>query len=284
MSDLGAARKRRGRAGRRSSSRTASPDLNGSTSCSICSHTAAASSKSCAKSDYRMNAERERLARARMHREHWYRWGPYLAERQWGTVREDYSPDGGAWAYLPHDHARSRAYRWGEDGIGGISDNHQRLCLARHPVERPRPDSQRTALRSVRARRQSRRRRQGVLLPTSTTRQRTPTCSMVYKYPQTAFPVCPARGRECAAFAQRPRIRINRRGAFDGDRYFDVTIEYAKTTPDDILMRVTVTNRGTATARIDLLPTLWCRNTWSVAPANSTAAARTPRRHRQRGR
>jgi hypothetical protein len=212
-----------------------------------------------------VNAERERLAGARAHREHWYRWGPYLADRQWGTVREDYSPDGNAWAYLPHDHARSRAYRWGEDGIGGISDNHQRLCLAvalwngNDPILKERFF--------------------GLSGPEGNHGEdvkeyyyyldNTPTHAfmrMLYKYPQTAFPYA----RLVAENAQRPRtapeFELDETGAFDDDRYFDVTIEYAKSAPGDILMRVTVANRGPRAARIDVLPTLWCRNTWSWRP------------------
>ena len=113
-----------------------------------------------------MTAEHERLERDRLGQEPWRRWGPYLSERQWGTVREDYSADGDAWDYFPHDHARSRAYRWGEDGIAGICDDEQRLCLVAGPVERPRPDPQGAALRPDQRRGQSRRGRQGaVLLP-----------------------------------------------------------------------------------------------------------------------
>jgi hypothetical protein len=209
-----------------------------------------------------VNAERERLARARAHAEHWYRWGPYLAERQWGTVREDYSPDGAAWTYLPHDHARSRAYRWGEDGIGGISDNHQRLCLAlalwngKDPILKERLF--------------------GLSGPEGNHGEdvkeyyyyldNTPTHAymrMLYKYPQAAFPYA----RLVAENAQRsrldPELELSDTGVFDDDRYFDVTIEYAKHAPNDTLMRITVVNRGPVAARIDVLPTLWCRNTWA---------------------
>ncbi len=212
-----------------------------------------------------MNAERERLAQARAHREHWYRWGPYLAERQWGTVREDYSPDGTAWAYLSHDHARSRAYRWGEDGIGGISDNHQRLCLAlalwngNDPILKERLF--------------------GLTGPQGNHGEdvkeyyyyldNTPTHAfmrMLYKYPHTAFPY----SRLVAENAQRsrtdPELELSETGAFDDNRYFDVTIDYAKDAPNDILMRVTVANRGPEAARIDVLPTLSCRNTWTWRP------------------
>ncbi len=212
-----------------------------------------------------MNAERERLEQARAHREHWYRWGPYLAERQWGTVREDYSPDGTAWAYFPHDHARSRAYRWGEDGIGGISDNHQRLCLAlalwngRDPILKERMF--------------------GLTGPEGNHGEdvkeyyyyldNTPTHAfmrMLYKYPQTAFPYTRLVAENARRSRTDPELELSETGAFDDDHYFDVTIDYAKGAPSDILMRIAVENRGPQAARIDVLPTLWCRNTWAWRP------------------
>ena len=111
-----------------------------------------------------MTHEESRLEQARLKRAHWQRWGPYLSERAWGTVREDYSADGTAWEYLPHDQARSQAYRWNEDGIAGICDRHQNICLRPRDVERPRSDSEGAAVRADRQRRQSRRGREGVLL------------------------------------------------------------------------------------------------------------------------
>src|ERR1035441_4256112 len=170
-----------------------------------------------------VNAERERLARAHARSEHWYRWGPYLAERQWGTVREDYSPDGSAWTYLPHDHARSRAHRWGEDGIAGISDNHQRLCLAltlwngRDPILKERLF--------------------GLSGPEGNHGEdvkeyyyyldNTPTHAymrMLYKYPQSAFPYARLVAENGQRSRTQPEFELIDTGAFDDDRYFDVTI------------------------------------------------------------
>ena len=192
----------------------------------------------------------------------WKAWGPYLSERQWGTVREDYSPDGNAWAYLPHDHARSRAYRWGEDGIAGISDEEGRLCFAlalwneRDPILKERLF--------------------GLAGPEGNHGEdckeyyyyldATPTHSymrLLYKYPQAAFPYADLvetnrrRGRDA------PEYELIDTGVFGEDRYFDIVVEYAKAAPDDLLIRISATNRGTAPAPLHLLPTLWYRNTWS---------------------
>jgi hypothetical protein len=209
-----------------------------------------------------MTAEDRRLAEARAQRQHWKRWGPYVSERQWGTVREDYSADGAAWEYFPHDHARSRAYRWGEDGLGGISDNHQRLCFAvalwngRDPILKERLFGLTN--------------REGNhgedLKEYSFALDGTPTHSYMkwlYKYPQTAFPYARLveenrrRGRHAFEY------ELIDTGVFDDDRYFDVVVEYAKAAPDDLLVRITVANRGPEAAELHLLPTLWFRNTWS---------------------
>jgi hypothetical protein len=209
-----------------------------------------------------MSAERRRLEEQRAHVEHWYRWGPYLAERQWGTVREDYSDDGSAWEYFPHDHARSRAYRWGEDGIAGVSDNHQRLCLAlalwngNDPILKERMF--------------------GLSGPEGNHGEdckeyyyyldNTPTHAymrMAYKYPQSAYPYAELLAESRRRSRSDPEFELIDTGVFEGNRYFDVTIEYAKATPDDLLMRVTVTNRADEAATIDVLPTLWFRNTWA---------------------
>ncbi|MCI0360731.1 MAG: glucosidase [Planctomycetaceae bacterium] len=208
------------------------------------------------------SAESRRLDEANRGKARWKLWGPYLSERQWGTVREDYSPYGDAWEYLPHDHARSRAYRWGEDGIAGIADDESRLCLAlalwngRDPILKER-------------------------LFGLTNREgnhgedvkelyyyldATPTHSylkMLYKYPQREFPYEQLlaenrrRGRDQAEF------ELLDTGIFEDDRYFDVLVEYAKAGPADILMLVTVHNRGPDAAPLHLLPQLWFRNTWS---------------------
>ncbi|GIH98380.1 MGH1-like glycoside hydrolase domain-containing protein [Planobispora takensis] len=209
-----------------------------------------------------MSTEQERLSQSAAPDAPWRRWGPYLSERQWGTVREDYSHGGDAWNYFPHDHARSRAYRWGEDGLGGISDDQQRLCLSvalwngRDPILKERPfgltngegnhgEDVKDYFFYV---------------------DNTPTHSymkFLYKYPQAAFPyddlvaVNAARGRDAFEY------ELLDTGVFDEDRYFDVSVEYAKGGPEDVLVKVTVANRGPQEATVHVLPTLWFRNTWS---------------------
>jgi len=207
--------------------------------------------------------EQRRLNDARETGIAWKKWGPYLSERQWGTVREDYSPDGSAWDYFSHDQARSRAYRWGEDGLGGISDDKQRLCFAlalwneRDPILKERV----FGLTNAEGNHGEDAKEYYFYLDS------TPTHSYMkylYKYPQREFPY-------------RDLVETNRRrsreefeyelldtGVFDDDRYFDVFLEYAKAGPEDILIRVSVQNRGPETARLHLLPTLWFRNTWSA--------------------
>jgi len=204
--------------------------------------------------------EQRRLNEARERDVPWKRWGPYLSERQWGTVREDYSGDGNAWDYFSHDQARSRAYRWGEDGIGGISDEKQRLCFAlamwngNDPILKERlfglTNSEGNHGEDV---------KEYYFYLDST-----PTHSymrQLYKYPQREFPyrdlVETNRGRS----RQEPEYELLDTGVFADDRYFDVELEYAKAGPDDILVQVTVHNRGPEAARLELLPTLWFRNT-----------------------
>jgi hypothetical protein len=209
-----------------------------------------------------MSAERHRLDEAKERRAHWRRWGPYLADRQWGTVREDYSPHGTAWDEFPHDHARSRAYRWGEDGILGISDNHQRLCFAialwngRDPILKERY----FGLTGPEGNHGEDVKEQYFYLDA------TPTHSYMkglYKYPQAEYPyarlVAENRGRD----RRQPEFELLDTGVLDEHRYFDVTVEYAKATPDDVLIRITAANRGPETAELHLLPTVWFRNTWS---------------------
>ena len=209
-----------------------------------------------------MSAERRRLDEQRTHARHWYRFGPYLAERQWGTVREDYSEDGEAWEYFPHDHARSRAYRWGEDGIAGISDNHQRLCLAlalwngRDPILKERL----FGLTGTEGNHGEDCKESYYYV------DNTPTHAymrMAYKYPHAAFPYAELTEENRRRSRLDPEYELIDTGIFDDDRYFDVTIEYAKASPDDLSMRVTVINRGPDAATIDVMPTLWFRNTWS---------------------
>src|ERR1700704_3439489 len=212
-----------------------------------------------------MTAEHERLDEVRTQQVPWKKWGPYLSERQWGTVREDYSEEGDAWNFFTHDHARSRAYRWGEDGIAGISDDRQRLCFAlglwngTDPILKERlfglTNSEGNHGEDV---------KEYYFYLDST-----PTHSYMkylYKYPQAAFPY-------------NELLEVNRRrnrgdmeyelldtGVFNGDRYFDVFVEYAKNTPEDILIQISVCNRGPEAATLQDLPTLWFRNTWTWWP------------------
>src|SRR6202034_2284155 len=209
-----------------------------------------------------MEAERVRIIEAQRHEQHWRRWGPYLAERAWGTVREDYSPDGTAWEYFPFEHAHMRAYRWGEDGIAGISDNHQRLCFA--PAFWNGRDS------ILKERLYGLTGNQGNhgedVKEIYYYLDSTPTHSYMkclYKYPQAEFPYARLYGENRRRTRLDPEFELIDTGIFDGDRYFDIQIEYAKAEVDDILIRITVTNRGPDPAILHLLPTLWFRNTWS---------------------
>ena len=207
-------------------------------------------------------AEHQRLQEYRERKANWKKWGPYLSERAWGTVREDYSRDGNAWNYLPHDHARSRAFRWGEDGLAGISDRYQYLCFAlamwngKDPILKERM----FGLSQYEGNHGEDVKEYYFHL------DNTPTHSymkMLYKYPQAEFPyqdlVEENGGRGFHDF----EYELLDTGIFSGDRYFDVVTEYAKADPDDILIRITVVNRGPETAVCHMLPTLWFRNTWS---------------------
>jgi hypothetical protein len=209
-----------------------------------------------------MTREEQRLKEAQQRTAHWRRWGPYLSERQWSTVREDYSPHGTAWEHFPHDHARSRAYRWGEDGLGGISDNHQRLCFAvalwngRDPILKERA----FGLTGNEGNHGEDVKDYYFYLDS------TPTHSYMkylYKYPQGAFPYGRLVEENRRRDRQAPEYELIDTGAFDEDRYFDVVVEYAKAAPDDILVRISATNRGPEPGEVSLLPTLWFRNTWS---------------------
>ncbi len=209
-----------------------------------------------------MIEEQNRLIESEERRAYWRRWGPYLSERQWGTVREDYSPHGTAWDYFPHDHARSRAYRWGEDGLCGISDNHQRLCFAlavwngRDPILKERL----FGLGNPEGNHGEDVKEYYFYLDS------TPTHSYMkclYKYPQAAFPYRRLVEENARRGRPQPEYELLDTGVFDGDRYFDVTVEYAKGGVDDLLIRVTAVNRGPEAAELHLLPTLWFRNTWS---------------------
>ncbi len=206
--------------------------------------------------------EQKRLNDAREEGIPWKKWGPYLSERQWGTVREDYSEDGNAWDYFSHDQSRSRAYRWGEDGLGGICDDKQQLCFAlalwneRDPILKERlyglTNSEANHGEDV---------KEYYFYVDST-----PTHSYMkylYKYPQQEFPYHDLVEANRLRSREEFEYELLDTGVFDEDRYFDVFVEYAKKDPQDILIRITVHNRGMESARLHLLPTLWFRNTWS---------------------
>lgn len=208
-----------------------------------------------------MTPEEQRLEESRTHKAHWRRWGPYLSDRQWGTVREDYSSDGTAWDYFTHDQARSRAYRWGEDGIAGISDNHQRLCLAialwngADPILKERlfglTGSEGNHGEDVKE--------YYFYL------DNTPTHSymkFLYKYPHQEFPYARLVTENKRRNRQDPEFELLDTGVFDDNRYFDILVEYAKHSPEDILLQITINNRGSEAKTLHLLPTIWFRNTW----------------------
>jgi hypothetical protein len=208
------------------------------------------------------NAEEQRLAEADARRQPWRQWGPYVSERQWGTVREDYSATGDAWNYFPHDHARSRAYRWGEDGIGGFCDAKQTLCLAVALW-----NGKDAILKERMFGLSNREGNHGEdVKELYYYLDAVPTYSyarMLYKYPQAAFPYERLLQENSRRNRRQPEFELIDTGIFDDDRYFDVDIEYAKAGADDILMRLTVTNRGPEAAEIHVLPQVWFRNTWS---------------------
>jgi len=211
-----------------------------------------------------MTAEHDRLERDRLGHEPWRRWGPYVSDRQWGTVREDYSADGNAWSYFPHEHARSRAYRWGEDGLAAICDRYQILCFAlalwneKDPILKERLFG---------------------LVPSEGNHgedvkeyyfylDSTPTHSYMkwlYKYPQRAYPYERLVYENVRRGGRGAEFELLDTGIFDDDRYFDVFVEYAKATPEDLVVRVSVHNRGPEDAPLQVLPHLWFRNRWAWA-------------------
>ncbi|SAK99282.1 Mannosyl oligosaccharide glucosidase [Caballeronia calidae] len=207
-------------------------------------------------------AEEKRLNDARVAQVPWKKWGPYLSERQWGTVREDYSDNGDAWNYFPHDHSRSRAYRWGEDGLGGLCDDQQQLCFAlalwngRDAILKERlfglTNSEGNHGEDV---------KEYYFYLDST-----PTHSYMkylYKYPHREYPYRDLIETNRKRSRDELEYELLDTGAFDDDRYFDVFVEYAKAGPDDIFVRISVHNRARESARLQVLPTLWFRNTWS---------------------
>jgi len=216
-----------------------------------------------------MNIEQTRLAEDREGKAPWKKWGPYLSERQWGTVREDYSPDGDAWNFFTHDHARSRAYRWGEDGIAGISDNQQQLCFAlglwngRDAILKERlfglTNSEGNHGEDV---------KEYYFYLDST-----PTHSYMkylYKYPQAAYPYADLLESNRRRSRNEFEYELLDTGVFKDNRYFDVFVEYAKAGPEDLLVKISAANRGPDAAELHLLPTLWFRNDWAswIAPSN----------------
>ena len=212
-----------------------------------------------------LTAEGVRLEASRQRTQHWKRWGPYLSERAWGSVREDYSPGGTAWEYFPHDHARSRAYRWNEDGLAGLCDRHQRICFAialwnhRDPILKERL----FGLTGNEGNHGEDVKEYYFYLDS------TPTHSyarFLYKYPQAGFPYADLVEQNRRRDKHAPEYELLDTGVFRENRYFDVEVEYAKADPEDMLIRVRVTNRGPDRAPIDVLPTIWFRNTWSWCP------------------
>ncbi|HUQ31257.1 MAG TPA: hypothetical protein VM095_04015, partial [Pyrinomonadaceae bacterium] len=207
-------------------------------------------------------AEERRLRESRERVAYWKRWGPYLSERAWGTVREDYSADGSAWNYFPHDHARSRAYRWNEDGLAGISDRHQQICFAlalwngRDPILKERL----FGLSGLEGNHGEDVKEYYFYLDS------TPTHSYMkylYKYPQAEFPYAELIERNLPQDRAKAEYELMDTGVFDEDRYFDVFVEYAKAGVEEILIRISATNHGPEKAELQLLPTIWFRNRWS---------------------
>ena len=209
-----------------------------------------------------LSAEHQRLAEDASRAKNWKRWGPYLSERQWGTVREDYSPDGECWGYFTHEHARSRAYRWGEDGLLGISDRECRLCFGLALWNERDPYLKERLF--------------GLTGPEGNHGEDVKECyfyldatpthswqSALYKYPQSAFPYDRLRAENRNRARTEPEFELLDSGAFDGGKYFDVLAEYAKAGPNDLLIQITVSNRGPEPAQLHVLPTLWFRNSWS---------------------
>src|ERR1700752_2300432 len=220
-----------------------------------------------------MSQESRRLQEARDGKQAWKKWGPYLSERQWGTVREDYSENGNAWDYFPHDHARSRAYHWGEDGLAGICDDAQRLCFAlalwngKDAILKERlfglTNSESNHGEDV---------KEYYFYLDST-----PTHSYMkylYKYPQGEFPYSDLVDTRRTRSRNEFEYELLDTGVFDEDRYFDVFVEYAKESPEDILIQITAHNRGPEAAELHVLPTLWFRNQWSWGRDNPRPALR----------
>src|SRR5262245_29731757 len=207
-------------------------------------------------------AEQQRLDEDARRERHWKRWGPYLSERAWGTIREDYSSNATVWDYFPHDHARSRAYRWNEDGLVGICDRHQYICFGlalwngRDHILKERL----FGLAGNEGNHGEDVKEYYYYLDS------TPTHSylkFLYKYPQAAFPYARLLEENRRRGRSDPEFELAETAVFDGDRYFDVFVEYAKATPEDLCIRIQVVNRGPEQAELSVFPTIWYRNTWS---------------------
>jgi len=214
------------------------------------------------KGEQSITVEEMRLEESRLHEMHWKRWGPYLSERQWGTVREDYSPEGTAWEYFTHDQARYRTYRWGEDGIGGICDRRGYVCFAlalwngRDPFLKERL----FGLTGKEGNHGEDVKEYYYYLDSTPTHS---SMKFLYKYPQREFPYETLVRENSDRSMDDPEFELMDTGIFDEDRYFDVTVEYAKASVDDILVRIEAHNRGPEPAALHILPTIWFRNTWS---------------------
>ncbi len=209
-----------------------------------------------------MTAEERRLQESQNRTANWQRWGPYLSERQWGTVREDYSATGECWDYFPHDHARSRAYRWGEDGLLGICDRECRLCFApalwngKDPILKERL----FGLNGNEGNHAEDVKEVYFYLDSSPTHS---YLKALYKYPQAEYPYDLLVAENRRRTRRDPEFEITDTNVFDNGRYFDVFVEYAKGNTDDILIRLTVANRGPDAATLHVLPSIWFRNSWS---------------------
>lgn len=212
-----------------------------------------------------MLAEKKRLKENKKRDQYWKHWGPYLPERQWGTVREDYSEDGAAWNYFTYEDAMSRAYRWGEDGIAGLSDTHQRLCLAfafwneQDPFLKERI----FGLANLEGNHGEDVKEYYYFLDNMPTHS---YMKYLYKYPQSEYPYEAIRKANAGRSQKEPEYELIDTGIFDHNRYFDIFIEYAKDSPSDIYVRLTICNRGNEEQVLHILPTLWSRNTWFADP------------------
>jgi hypothetical protein len=226
------------------------------------------------------NPEHDRIRALERREAHWRRWGPYLSARQWGTVREDYSPDGRAWDYFPFDMSHVRAYRWGEDGILGISDNHQRLCFA--PTfwnERDRILKERFfGLNGNEGNHGEDVKEVWYYLDNVPSHA---YMKALYKYPQSAFPYDELRSVNARSGRERPEFELFDTGVFDNGAYFDIVVEYAKNDVEDLFIRLSITNRGPARAPLHVLPTFWFRNEWSWRGGSAKPTIAQPDEARQ---